>query len=124
MPIGGRAKVANRAGGFGGFFDALTPEPLPWIKRRVRLRYRGHLQRWQGFSALVCTLNPAGPFSMEFWTKSLDNSGFRTVFSSQNRNVGRSGYAMYHHVNDTALEVHMGNASTVTMFLYGPSRWN
>ena len=65
-------------------------------------------------------LNPAGPFSIELWAKSLDNSDLRTMFSAQNRNAGRSGYALYHHVNTEAFEVHMGNASTVTMFLNGP----
>lgn len=69
----------------------------------------------------TAALNPAGPFSLELWVKSLDNSAFRTMFSSQNRNVGRSGYALYHHVNVQGFEVHMGNASTVTMFLYGPA---
>lgn len=66
-------------------------------------------------------LNPSGAFSLEMWVKSTDNGGYRTMISSQNRANGRSGYALYHHVNDTAFEVHMGNATTVTMFLYGPS---
>lgn len=62
-------------------------------------------------------LNPAGPFSIECWALSYDNSAIRTMFSAQNRSAGRSGYALYHHANVPGFEVHMGDATTVTMFL-------
>jgi hypothetical protein len=64
-------------------------------------------------------LNSSGAFSVECWAKSLDNSAIRAMFSSQNRSSGRSGYALYHHANVEGFEVHMGDSTTVTMFLYG-----
>ena len=66
------------------------------------------------------TLNPPGAFSVEFWAKP-DQSGqlSRCVIGSQNRNVGRSGYAIYQGLNGAFWECHIGDAATVQIWLYG-----
>jgi hypothetical protein len=78
--------------------------------------------RFTGGNAAVpytSSLNPAGAFSIEFWAKP-DQSGqlSRAVLASQNRNVGRSGYAIYQGLNGAFWECHIGDASTVQIWLY------
>lgn len=69
------------------------------------------------------SLNPQGPFSIEFWAKP-DQTGAtgRSVVGSQNRNIGRSGYVVYQGLNSPApggrWEAHLGDASTVQVWLY------
>lgn len=66
------------------------------------------------------TLNPAGPFTIEFWAKP-DQSGqlSRCVIGSQNRAVGRSGYAIYQGLNGAFWECHIGDGTTVQIWLFG-----
>lgn len=78
--------------------------------------------RFGGGNAVIpstSTLNPSGPFTVEFWAKP-DQSGqlSRCVIGSQNRNVGRSGYAIYQGLNGAFWECHIGDASTVQIWLY------
>jgi hypothetical protein len=65
-------------------------------------------------------LNTAGAFTVEFWAKP-DQPGqlSRCVIGSQNRNVGRSGYAIYQGLNGAFWECHIGDASTVQIWLFG-----
>ncbi|OQC62737.1 MAG: Immunoglobulin I-set domain protein [Verrucomicrobia bacterium ADurb.Bin006] len=65
-------------------------------------------------------LNPAGPFTVEFWAKP-DQSGqnSRCVIGSQNRAIGRSGYAIYQGLNGAWWECHIGDATTVQIWLLG-----
>lgn len=69
------------------------------------------------------SLNPSGPFSVEFWAKP-DQSGAtgRSVIGSQNRNVGRSGYVIYQGLNtpgDTGRwEAHVGDSAGVPLWIY------
>lgn len=66
------------------------------------------------------TLNPTTPFSVEFFVKpSQPGQNSRCVIGSQNRNVGRSGYAIYQGLNGNFWEVHMGDATTVQIWLFG-----
>jgi hypothetical protein len=66
------------------------------------------------------TLNPTTPFSVEFFAKPSQSGQIqRCVIGSQNRDVGRSGYAIYQGLNGNFWEVHMGDASTVQIWLYG-----
>jgi Concanavalin A-like lectin/glucanases superfamily len=63
-------------------------------------------------------LNGATPFSVDLWVKANNESSYHTMFSSQNRDAGRSGFALYHHVNGTGFEAHLGDLTNVTMFIY------
>ena len=75
-------------------------------------------------------LNPSGAFSIEFWVKP-DRSGTigRAVLGTQNRNGGRTGYAVYQGFNpDVGWEAHLGFNGTV-LFLAGTTapvagRWD
>lgn len=74
-------------------------------------------------------LNPTGPFSLEFWVKP-DRSGQTSlaVMGTQNRNVGRTGYAVYQGFNGNFWEAHLGFNNTV-LFLQGTTapvagRWD
>lgn len=64
-------------------------------------------------------LNPSGAFSFELWAKP-DQSGqnSRCLIGSQNRNIGRSGYALYQGLNGAWWECHIGDATTVQIWLY------
>jgi hypothetical protein len=67
-------------------------------------------------------LNPATPFTIEFFAKPNVSGQVQTcVIGSQNRSVGRSGYAIYQGLNGDFWEVHMGDASTVQIWLFGSS---
>lgn len=67
-------------------------------------------------------LNPATPYTVEFYAKPNDSGQRQTcVIGAQNRNVGRSGYAIYQGLNGNFWEVHMGDASTVQIWLFGKS---
>jgi hypothetical protein len=75
------------------------------------------------------TLNPTGPFTIEFWVKP-DQSGqnSRAVIGNQNRNTGRAGYAVYQGFNGNFWEAHLGYADTV-LFIQGQTppvagRWD
>ena len=65
------------------------------------------------------TLNPTGPFTIEFWVKP-DRSGNvgGAVIGNQNRNTGRAGYAVYQGFNVNGWEAHLGFADTV-LFIQG-----
>jgi len=60
----------------------------------------------------------ATPFSVDLWVKANNEGSYQTVFSSQNRDAGRSGFALYHHANVTGFEAHLGDLTNVTMFVY------
>ncbi len=59
-------------------------------------------------------INPTGPFTLEFWAKP-DQSGqiSRAVIGNQNRNAGRSGYAVYQGFNVNGWEAHLGVGESV-----------
>lgn len=74
-------------------------------------------------------LNPSGAFTIEFWAKP-DRSGniSRAVLGTQNRNVGRTGYAVYQGFNVNGWEAHLGFNGSV-IFLQGTTpptagRWD
>jgi hypothetical protein len=55
------------------------------------------------------TLNPTGPFSVEFWAKpDINGQASEAVISSQDRNAGRAGYVVYQGFNGAAWEGHLG----------------
>lgn len=68
------------------------------------------------------TLNPSGPFSVEFWAKPTQSGATgRAVIGNQNRNVGRSGYVIYQGLNDPGggrWEAHVGDGAGVPLWLY------
>ncbi|MEO7675410.1 MAG: LamG domain-containing protein [Verrucomicrobiota bacterium] len=66
------------------------------------------------------TLNSASAFTVECYVKpTQDGQNSRAVFGSQNRNVGRSGYVLYQGLNGNFWESHIGDGTTVRMFLQG-----
>lgn len=66
------------------------------------------------------TLNPATAFTLECYVKpTVNGQSSRAIVGSQNRNIGRSGYALYQGFNGNFWECHIGNGTTVTMFLQG-----
>lgn len=67
-------------------------------------------------------LNPATAFTVEAWVKPTSGGQVqRAIAGSQNRNVGRSGYALYQGFNGNFWEAHIGDQVTVNMFLQGTS---
>src|SRR4029453_9810598 len=68
------------------------------------------------------TLNPTTPFSIEFWAKP-DRDGRQdiAVLSSQDRNSGRAGYAIYQGLNGAVWEAHIGFQNSV-LFVSGMTR--
>ena len=66
------------------------------------------------------SLNPSGAFTVEFWAKP-DQSGQngRCAIGSQNRAIGRSGFAIYQGLNVSTWECHIGDGATVQIWLYG-----
>jgi hypothetical protein len=66
------------------------------------------------------TLNPSTPFSVEFFAKPSQSGQIqRCVIGAQNRDIGRSGYAIYQGLNGAFWEVHMGDSSTVRIWMFG-----
>lgn len=74
-------------------------------------------------------LNPAGAYSLEFWAKPAQSgNASRAVLGTQNRNVGRTGYAIYQGFNGSFWEAHLGYNGSV-IFLQGKTapvagRWD
>lgn len=67
-------------------------------------------------------LNPTGAFSIEFWAKpDISGQTSRAVLGTQNRNVGRTGYAVYQGFNGNWWEAHLGFNNTV-LFLQGTTQ--
>ncbi len=75
------------------------------------------------------TLNPQGPFSLEFWVKpNFSGQTGRAVIGNQNRNPARAGVAVYQGLNGAFWEAHLGYAETV-LFIQGTTvpeagRWD
>lgn len=75
------------------------------------------------------TLNSTGAFSLEFWARpDVPGNTQRAILGTQNRDAGRSGYAIYQGFNGAWWEAHLGTGETV-MFLQGttapvPGRWD
>ncbi|MFN0125928.1 MAG: LamG-like jellyroll fold domain-containing protein [Verrucomicrobiales bacterium] len=73
--------------------------------------------------------NPTSAFSVEFWAKPAQSGNVqRAIIATQNRDIGRSGYAIYQGFNGAWWEAHLGTGETV-MFLQGASspvagRWD
>ena len=66
------------------------------------------------------TLNPSTPFTIEFLAKPGASGQQSTcVIGSQNRAIGRSGYAIYQGLNGAFWEAHLGDATTVQLWMYG-----
>lgn len=66
------------------------------------------------------TLNPSTPFSVEFLVKpALSGQQSTCVIGAQNRAIGRSGYAIYQGLNGAFWEAHLGDASTVRLWMFG-----
>jgi hypothetical protein len=65
------------------------------------------------------SLNPSGAFTVEFWAKpSQPGLIGRCVIGSQNRAIGRSGYAVYQGLNYNCWESHIGDGNTVQIWLF------
>jgi hypothetical protein len=65
-------------------------------------------------------LNPATPFTVEFFAKPSQSGQIqRCVIGAQNRDIGRSGYAIYQGLNGAFWEAHLGDSSTVRVWVFG-----
>lgn len=62
--------------------------------------------------------NPAGPFSVEFWTVA-NSIGTQCIISSQNRNSSRAGYTIFQNNGGTGFSALMGNNASGTVFVNG-----
>ncbi len=66
------------------------------------------------------TLNPSTPFTVEFLAKpAVSGQQSTCVIGSQNRAIGRSGYAIYQGLNGPFWEAHLGDATTVRLWMFG-----
>lgn len=62
--------------------------------------------------------NPAGPFSVEFWTVPSD-LGAECIISSQNRSGSRAGYTIFQNNGGSGFSALIGNNASGTIFVNG-----
>ncbi|HOX03519.1 MAG TPA: hypothetical protein P5555_14715 [Candidatus Paceibacterota bacterium] len=62
--------------------------------------------------------NPAGPFSIEFWTVP-DNTATECAISTQKRDSGRAGLTIFHNNGGSGFSALMGNNAGATAYVHG-----